>query len=312
VDRDTIRRVFSYVRQNGLRAFGIVAAGLAMLALLLEPYVRVNRGFHRYYADCVLPEPRSWLAAPPDSVWGEWTGTFRAGLQFEQWLFCGVAFFGLLAVAGAFVLLKRPATEDRVLVRAALVAAVVLVLLTVRLPGGGSAWRLVFRFAPGANGVRAVTRVFTAVHLFGLVAGTVAADRLLRRLQVRWASIVAAGLLVLAAGEQIQWRLRSFDHDSFFRRVAVVQSGLAGADAAYVELDPGRPYWEAQLVAMWAGLRADVPVVNGYSGRWPPGYPAWDRTLTEAELRGWLSGRWRGRLTVVGPDGGVKYVLTID
>jgi hypothetical protein len=59
---------------------------------------------------------------------------------------------------------------------------------------------------------------------------------------------------------------------------------------AYVDLAPGRPYYESQLAAMWAGLEANVPVVNGYSGRYPPGYPDWSRSMTDDELKDWMHG----------------------
>jgi hypothetical protein len=52
---------------------------------------------------------------------------------------------------------------------------------------------------------------------------------------------------------------------------------------------------------MWAGLRANVPVVNGYSGRTPPGYPFPDREDIDPALRDWLTGRFRGRVAVLDP-----------
>ena len=65
-----------------------------------------------------------------------------------------------------------------------------------------------------------------------------------------------------------------------------------------------------ELLGAWAGMRANVPVVNGYSGRWPPGYPAGD-VLTDEQLREWLRGRFRGRLAIVDltRPGEVRYLL---
>ena len=53
---------------------------------------------------------------------------------------------------------------------------------------------------------------------------------------------------------------------------------------------------------MWVGLRANVPVVNGYSGRIPPGDYPWISGVTDERLRKWLAGRFRGRLTILDPD----------
>jgi hypothetical protein len=38
---------------------------------------------------------------------------------------------------------------------------------------------------------------------------------------------------------------------------------------------------------MWAGLDAQVPVVNGFSGYLPPRYPRSQKAWTAAELRAW-------------------------
>lgn len=51
---------------------------------------------------------------------------------------------------------------------------------------------------------------------------------------------------------------------------------------------------------MWVGLRANVPVVNGYSGLSPDGFPPFG-PLTDDQLRGWLTGKFRGNVRVVDP-----------
>jgi hypothetical protein len=81
-------------------------------------------------------------------------------------------------------------------------------------------------------------------------------------------------------------------------RVAALRERMTTGTVAYVELPPGRPFWQGQLQAMWAGLEANVPVVNGYSGRYPTGYPDWTRTMTDAELHDWLAGRADSRPVV--------------
>ena len=57
------------------------------------------------------------------------------------------------------------------------------------------------------------------------------------------------------------------------------------------------PYGE--VFAMWVGLRANVPVVNGYSGRWPNDYPQPQPPggeLNADHIRAWLTGKFRGRV----------------
>jgi len=167
-------------------------------------------------------------------------------------------------------------------------AAVILALLAMRW-GDWSAWRLVYRWAPGGDAIRAVGRVVFTVELFALIGGLIALDGLLRR--GRFGGCIAGLVLVLGITEQIPLRsLPSFEVAPWQARVAALRDRLSPGTVAYIDLPPGRPYWESQLTAMWAGLEANVPVVNGYSGRYPPGYPDWTRSMTDDELSKWLHG----------------------
>ena len=49
-------------------------------------------------------------------------------------------------------------------------------------------------------------------------------------------------------------------------------------------------------------LARNVPVVNGYSGRLPPGPYPWGSSVDDQSLARWLSGRFRGLLLVLTPD----------
>src|SRR5205823_11426350 len=112
---------------------------------------------------------------------------------------------------------------------------------------------------------------------------------------------IAAGVLaVLVMAEQWRSQPPSFAHGPFFAEVEGLRERLEAAGGpAYVPLAPGRPFWQSQLVAMWAGLRANVPVVNGYSGRYPPGYPDWEHTAPPDRLAVWLGSERAGRCRYV-------------
>jgi hypothetical protein len=60
--------------------------------------------------------------------------------------------------------------------------------------------------------------------------------------------------------------------------------------------------YQGQLIAMWAGLKANALVVNGYSGRVPDDYPAWQFTMTEEQLQRWLQGRYAGPVVIIKPS----------
>ena len=63
---------------------------------------------------------------------------------------------------------------------------------------------------------------------------------------------------------------------------------MAGASAAYVEPERETHFWTSQLAAMWAGMKANVPVVNGYSGRAPTRYPDVAMIMSDYEVRCWV------------------------
>jgi hypothetical protein len=87
--------------------------------------------------------------------------------------------------------------------------------------------------------------------------------------------------------------------------VGVLAGSMAGADGAVYAVERAGPdyrrgrEYERHLLAMWAGMSAGVPVVNGYSGQVPPG---WDLLYFNAaggerdrlRIEGWLAA-WMAR-----------------
>jgi hypothetical protein len=74
---------------------------------------------------------------------------------------------------------------------------------------------------------------------------------------------------------------------------------LTGMDAGYVVDDESMPDYRHQIAAMWAGLWAKVPVMNGFSGTWPIDYPGIGDRPTVEELVQALGPNWSGRLAVI-------------
>src|SRR5262249_336464 len=169
-----------------------------------------------------------------------------------------------------------------------LIAAVTLALIASRW-GDWSPWRAVYKWVPGGGAIRAVGRVVFTVELFALVGGLLALDAVMRR--SRFAGAFAGLILVAGVLEQIPvGPLPSFEVAPWQARVSALRYRLTPGTVAYIELAVGRPFWESQLTAMWAGLEANVPVVNGYSGRYPLGYPDWERSMTAGGRNRWAGG----------------------
>jgi hypothetical protein len=273
--------IAGFVRRRWPAALLLIGAWAGSMALLLAPYRAANEGFHRPYDEVrsLTPRPIDWLTPAPQSVWA---GRLPESPTSELWLFIGA-----VPLAVAVYGLAVGAQSRRRLCLATVMTAAMLALLATRFEGW-SAWRAVYRWFPGGDAIRAVGRVVLTVELFALIGGMVAVDCLLTR--TRYGAAVAGLLLMFGVAEQVPLRaLPSFEVAPWQQRVNALAKRLAPGTVAYVDLSPG-PYYESQLTAMWAGLEANVAVVNGYSGRYPSGYPDWSRSMTDDELKEWMHG----------------------
>jgi hypothetical protein len=280
-------RLTSFLRARWLAAAGLIVVWAALMAVLFAPYHEANRGFHRPYDEvlALTPRPTTWLASAPQGVWYRWLPKSAREAASELWIFPGAVPLAIAACGLAFAIVPH---ERRPLVAASLIAAVTLALIASRW-GDWSPWRAVYKWAPGGGAIRAVGRVVFTVELFALVGGLVTLEALCHR--ARFGGAIAGLLLVAAIAEQLPNRpLPSFEVAAWQERVSALRDRLTLGTVAYIELAPDRPFWESQLTAMWAGLEANVPVVNGYSGRYPLGYPDWERSMTPAELTRWVGG----------------------
>jgi hypothetical protein len=312
------RRAAAFARENW-RTVTLILGGWGLaFAALGGPYAAANWGVARGYGECLdyLPTVSAWLAGPEGSFWYAAIRPFRAGVGTECTLFPGLAALaaGAVAVVAARRWWNDPAWGDHArLAAAAVVAAAALVLLTLDWSHGFgvSGWWLA-RLLPGGLAVRVVSRVYVSVHLFLALGGLVGVWMLIEAgLRADWAkaaayAVAAVGLVV----EQTGYDPPAFEKDTFYPRVEECAAAIRGADAAYLPSAWGPIPHTGQLLAMWAGLRANVPVVNGYSGRCPPDYPP-DLPVTDDDLRTWLAPRFRGRVAIVEPcdPRNVRYVV---
>jgi hypothetical protein len=287
LDRAARTRLTIFLRAHWLAVAGVIVVWAGLMATLFAPYREANRGFHRLYDEvlALTPRPTSWLASAPQGVWYRWLPKSARESASELWIFPGEVPFVIAACGFALAVVPR---YRRPLVAASLIAAVALALVAMRWRDW-SPWHAVYQWVPGGGAIRAVGRVAFTVELFALVGGLITLDALLWR--TRFPAAIAALLLVAGMLEQIPQRpLPSFEIAAWQARVSALRDRLIPGTVAYIELSPDRPFWENQLTAMWAGLEAHVPVVNGYSGRYPLGYPDWERSMATDELSRWLDG----------------------
>jgi hypothetical protein len=210
-----------------------------------------------------------------------------------------------------------------------------IVLITLYWPNGFSLWRWVYTAVPGATAMRAVTRInFTGITFLlisiGLSLNAVWPNRMARS-TYRWIAIGVAWLMMI---EQGFWS-HDYHNSHLFGQAATEIAQLIRQDCTvayfYPVAPPGinrPPTWPKpiepftlpwhqptqaipltpeismvwhQLTAMWAGIEANVPVVNGYSGNTPPNYPYPWIPMTSRQVLNWLdrSGLRNGQLCIV-------------
>jgi hypothetical protein len=305
---ETIR----FVRENRRRVALIVGGWLLAHAVAFLPYIVVNADITRTYQDCtgLVPTPSAWITGPPGTAWEATIGPIRGPVTDECWLFCGFGAYVLMLAAAAHLYFARRPDQPREfpLVAAGLMTAAVWVLLTLTLRHEGrSLWELV-RFVPGATAIRCVSRVYVTVYLFGTLAALVWLARVTEQLKPGARFVLSALIVAALVYEQTGYTPPSFEKPDFYALVDRTAERVRGAEALYI-----RPVYTntkgltsvsvyGEVFAMWVGLRANVPVVNGYSGRLPPGPYPWGSSVNDQSLARWLSGRFRGLLLILSPD----------
>jgi hypothetical protein len=298
-NRQTITQVGTFIRRKWLIVIGLIGVWSALLVALFAVYAEANRGFHRLYSEVLelIPRPTTWLATAPHGVWFAALPVAWRETNSELWLFPGVIPIGLFGVGLAMALCRARTIGPMSI--GCLVTAGLLVLLALRV-GDLSPWHAIWKWAPGGQAIRVVGRIWTVVELFALCGSLSAIAQSMDRWRIGW---LAPVLLVLGMIEQMPLRaeLPSFDVAQWNTVVTSIASRMQRGQPYLVRSVPGLAPYQGQLAAMWAGLKANAPVVNGYSGRYPLGYPDWKRPMTDAELQEWLNGKFARSVMILDP-----------
>ena len=298
----------------------VVGWGLAMLLLFL-PYIVVNFGIQRHYEECYenFPTAAAWLTGPRGSRWREMLMSVRDPAPFECLLFCGFGLYGLVLAAAVGLSLTERAKRFPLwpVAAAGLLTALIWVLLTLATSQRGeSLWRIA-RLIPGGNAIRVVSRVYVIVTLFGWLGAFIWLTHVLEQLKRPAQVAVLVPLLAFIVWEQTGVEQESFPRDHFYAVVDRNADAMRGAELGYVipgYTDPSGaqhlgPYGE--VFGMWVGLRANVPVLNGYSGRGPDDFPIVP-ALSDDEIRTWLKGKFKGTIRQLHPDSGAIRFVEVE
>ena len=254
---------------------GLLLMSLALMWALFRPYLHFAQVYHfqRGIEEIVkmLPRAGSYLLADDSRAWS-WLGRgLDVPVRPEQQMFVGLLPLMLAALA---LLRAAPAARRASLLAASTLAVLIVFTLCVH----GHSIYLWFAQAPGANAIRAVSRIILAMLLPVAVLCAGGIDALLHpRTGARRAGryAVAAVLSMLVVGEALASRIFSTPFTAHEARVARVLSRLPASLPAnaviFVPLESA-PNWSWDLDGMAAGQALGRATLNGYSGNAPDGY----------------------------------------
>lgn len=259
-------------------AFALTVSALAALMIMLAvPYREVSRlyGFHRNWGEIepMLPRPVSYLLTTNSRLWPFVTLPNEAlPMWHEHAMFIGIAPFLAIAVALALRLAGR-GHSDRLFVPTSLVVAF-LVLLTLWVDGA-SAYRIA-AWLPGADAVRAVTRIIV-VLLFpcGMLLAS-SLDTITTARCPGWARTTTVALIsVLVVVESSCIQPLTTTRTDWLDRMAMVSAELPRTmpSAPLLLLSPSQNPSEGSYRDIDAMLFAQDhgwATLNGYSGNDPP------------------------------------------
>ncbi len=279
--------------------------GLGMV-LTLMPYLQVKALIgERTYAEVsqILPRLVSWFLPSPQSPWGMvWYDSVSAKLPlfWEHSLFLGFTVIGLLGLGLYAGIAQKIPPQRFLLVKLCLGVSALLFAISLRFPNGFSLWQFVYSLVPGATAIRAVSRIWTIIDCYLLIAICLSADAFFNSIlnrrtalggQRRMTSLPSI-FLGLCLIEQITFNIPAYDKTPYLKLEAEAAQLMQGCEVAYTQTLPAQVV--DQLTAMWAGLKANVPVVNGYSGNLPPNYYSSDKPMSFPQVANWLMQSQKG------------------
>ncbi|HEY4002847.1 MAG TPA: hypothetical protein VGO93_28500, partial [Candidatus Xenobia bacterium] len=253
----------------------------------------------------LTPRLSFWFWPPAESLcWGwystrlwNWMGGPTAVMPMENTLFPGGLPWLLLAVA--IVLLgTRKVAPERVRIAAACLGAVAfLFALTLTWPNGTTLWWWVWKFLPGAGEMRSISRIWMVVSALAVPGSILCIDSWLSQAR-RGAWVMAVVLVLCVVDQAVLVPPEAEDTGPILVDVHAMADIMRTGTVAYVGISHHEQAGATHALAMWGGMEAGVPVINGLTAQPPRGYPY--MTASTQQLLDWL-GPYRGRLTLIYP-----------
>ena len=261
--RSTRLEILALARSQWMVFAGcLLLAGLALYPMASHYLAAVNKVGSPTFANILTGLPRfpNWF----DSESYIYYPLFNPYLHGDQEHRMGIGLISLLAAWWGLFRFRKSGPWERVLAWSVLALYVLTFLYG---PLKGPLWHLVYLYFPGANAIRAVARIFFLILVPLSIGFAFTVSRFNNR-------ILMVLLLLLMMAEQAAPPYMRISQSLEARNQApLVQALSQGQGPFFYQDQSNRPGQFADIDAMWAGLKAGRQTINGYSGRYPPGYP---------------------------------------
>jgi hypothetical protein len=223
----------------------------------------------------MLPMPHVWLHMGKDSWFYGWLARWpqfsRIPMEHEQRIGFGLVATAL-TVGGTWRFRK-----DQRLVFVGVLLLILIATTTLYTPDGLSPWRIVHRFFPGAQAIRAVARAALVYMLGVAIISAAVLNALSQSQKLKWLVVPLGLVLFFEQG----FETPAYTNADNRRDIAQVVKAIEPGCEAFVmsPVSGYGPYWKYQLDAMWGAMEAHVPTLNGYGGQNPEGWELGDTNL---------------------------------
>ncbi len=282
---------------------------LLMIPFLIHYGWALEEAGPRAFAEVkiMIPRLQSWFYSGPSSwLYGglgklRWMRRLPVEYRGEHEIALGFA-TSMIIIAGLWSRRKERAGGLIFFTAAALFICFTSLIGLTKIP-----WRLFYEIVPGASALRAVSRIVLFLLIPAAIGFAWFWERALAHRKYAW--LVLLPFCMLEQGRTTP----AYDKAENRAVISGIKRALppgCGALLLRGDLSLNRPFWAVHIDAMWAGLEAGIPVINGYSGNGPPGWgmnetimpsPTNDKLLNVA-LRDWVKRHpeLRGRVCILG------------
>jgi hypothetical protein len=215
----------------------------------------------------MIPRAKSWIDMGPLSYAYEWLGAFIdfSTLPNESVHQIGIGLLTTaIAIAGLYELFK--VTWGKVIAS----CTILVIMAAFMYPGDWSPWIVLFKYVPGGDIIRVVSRISFLV----LIGITVSVAFFLHRVR---STKLAVLLLILICAEQGQTTIAYNKYTARAGIQRIAKEIPKNCRSFYCVFQTGSSsrsgYWVfAPMDGMWAQLATNIPTVNGFSGNMPLGW----------------------------------------